>query len=259
MTFIRDEKAAGSAPSGAFPEDSTPAAEPTHNFPASFNHSQPPWKCGSSPCRGGSETSQEEMLTLFHQPCIHATSTLYCFHKSDKNRIFLPSSCSCFLLTQEVVSEVGKRPLLPRSYPALPPVPEESFSVWSQCRPFSLLALRQRGGGWPKWDKGTGQACELLPQDPPFNPPLLEVKRGLFERQKKATKSLLEQCFNCYQIPLIVVGQEPGDTRMECSICSHTFPHPKVYPFARRKEKHPKVLLFTTLPGPQSPNPRQIG
>lgn len=130
-----------------------------------------------------------------------------------------------------------------------------SFSFGSQCRPFSILALRQRRRGWSHWDKGTGQTSQLLPQDPLFLPPLWEVKRGLFERQKK-TERLLEQRFNCYQIPLIILGQEPGETRLECSICSHTFPlhpAPQSVSICKKKRKTPKssTVLFTTLPGPQ--------
>ena len=120
------------------------------------------------------------------------------------------------------------------------------FSFGSQCRPFSILALGQRRRGSSHWDKGTGQTCQLLPQDLLFLPLLWEVKRGLFEKQKK-TESFLEQCFNCYQIPLIILGQEPGETRLECSIYSHTFPlHPapqSVSTCKRKNKKHPRVVL----------------
>ena len=106
---------------------------------------------------------------------------------------------------------------------------------------FLYFGLETEVRGWPKGDQGTGQTCWLLPQDPPSLPPLLEVKRGLFERQQKATKSLLEQGLNCYQILLVILGQEPGDTRMECSICSHTSPHPTPQPKCIHLQEKKKI------------------
>lgn len=106
-----------------------------------------------------------------------------------------------------------------------PTHPWKELFCLKSTQTFLYLGLEEGGWGegWLKGDKGTSQTCQGLPQDPSSLPPALEIKRALFEQQKKATKSLLEQCFNCYKIPLIILGQEPDDTGMECSIHSHTF------------------------------------
>lgn len=106
-------------------------------------------------------------------------------------------------------------------WPPTQPWKELFCSRSAQAGLYLGLERRGRGEGWPKRDKGTSRAGKAS-QDPSSLPPPLQIQRGLFERQK-ATKSFLEQCFHCYQIPLIMLEPGPDDTRMECSMYSRTF------------------------------------
>lgn len=143
VSSIRNEKVSLSPPNGAVLVH-TPVAEPTQQLSVSFNRSQSNWKRRNRQYLGGSETSKRKGSRSPFTPTSAAPPPL-CFYKSKKNPIFLPSGLSCFLITQEAVSEIEKWPLLPGNSPALPLIPENELFCLKPMQTLPYTGLEKEG------------------------------------------------------------------------------------------------------------------
>ena len=163
----------------------TAAAEPTRHFPASFSHSQPSWKSRSSQCRGGPETSQEEMLTVLPPlPHLHHPHPLALLQIRQKSHfpsfqflMFSSNTAGCF--------RSWKMAIFAPKLPCPPTQRWEEFFFWKPKQTFLYLGLGTEEEGVVTLGQGNRPNLSASPSGPSLSPTTLGVKRGLFEKQKK--------------------------------------------------------------------------